>query len=88
MVYMTRAQREPAQRERRLVEAVPYLEKAFSVDENDPVNILESGDAFEAAGDLSTRKGCAYYGRALERARQLGPSYSGDQIQWRSNHDC
>lgn len=79
-VYLVRAQNDVGRREDWVRQAASWVDKALSIDPDDPVNILESADVLRAIGNISASKGCTYYHRVLGLSDQLQRLYSRDHV--------
>jgi tetratricopeptide (TPR) repeat protein len=83
-VYLIRAQKDRDKREEWVTEAVAYLEKSLSLNSKDKdtagVHLFQDARAFEAAGDLSGDKKCAYYDKARKLLEDRASRLLGDQV--------
>ena len=84
MVYLIRAGKDEALRERWVSNAVLYTEKALSLNSKDRdvagVLVLQEALSFESAGDLSATERCAYYQRAKKLVTDRTPLLQLEQL--------
>jgi tetratricopeptide (TPR) repeat protein len=83
-VYLVRAQKDRAQREQWVIDAVSYFEKSllFNAKDRDAagVHLFQDARGYESAGDLSKVRQCAYYDRATKLLEDRVSLLQGDQI--------
>jgi len=79
LIYLMRAGKDSAARERWIAEAATYSNKALSREPDGAIIIRDAARTFETAADLSPSNRCFYYGRATELSdhlkRVLGKDY-------------
>ena len=82
ITYLMKASKDSARKDEWIQQAVTYYDKDLSVHQKKDVDIelYSVGRGFEAAGDLSTRDGCLYYGRAVKAFEQEVPFIQGDSF--------
>ena len=82
ITYLMKASKDIAHKDEWIQQAVTYYDKDLSVHQKKDVDIelYSVGRGFEAAGDLSTRDGCLYYGRAVKAFEQEVPFIQGDSF--------
>jgi hypothetical protein len=75
ITYLMKASKDSAHKEEWIQQAVAYYDKDLSVHEKKDVDLelYNAGRGFEIAGDLSTKDGCSYYGRAVNAFEQEAP---------------
>jgi hypothetical protein len=67
-VYVARAVKDPANREKWVQQAASYIDKSVILAPTDPINFLEAASATERLGDISDQ-GCTYYEKARRYAQ-------------------
>jgi hypothetical protein len=80
VVYLVRADRDPNERQRWLLQSLAYVDKSVSSDSVNPVNIRDLAFDLEKAGDLSSDEKCKYYARALALSQRVATLLEGDHI--------
>jgi len=83
IVYLTRAGKEPAYREKWVHEAIGYIEHSLRTSsKTDPKALLDivlAARSLEIAGDLSVEK-CTYYRRAADALENHSPPLKDDKV--------
>jgi tetratricopeptide (TPR) repeat protein len=80
VVYLIRADKDPTERQRWILQALSYIEKALSADPSNPIMIRELAFDLEKAGDLSSNEKCQYYGHAFDLSKRVAALLEGDHI--------
>jgi hypothetical protein len=82
IAYLMKASKDAAHKDDWIHEAVTYYDKYLSVHQtrDGDIALYSAGRGFEMAGDLSTRDGCLYYGRAVKAFEQEVPFIQGDSF--------
>ena len=82
ITYLMKASKDSSHKDEWIQQAVIYYDKDLSVHQEKDVDVelYSVARGFEAAGDLSTRNGCLYYGRAVKAFEQEMPFIKGDSF--------
>jgi hypothetical protein len=82
LTYLMKASKDSTHKDEWIQQAVTYYDKELSVHQKREVDVelYGVGRGFETAGDLSTRDGCLYYGRALKAFEQEASYIHGDSF--------
>lgn len=82
ITYLMKASKDSGRKHEWIRQAVIYYDKDLSVHQKKDVDLelYSAGRGFEAAGDLSTRDGCLYCGRAVRTFEQAASFIQGDSF--------
>ena len=82
ITYLIKASKDSAHKDEWIRQAVTYYDKDLSVHQKKDIDLelYTVGRGFESAGDLSTRDGCLYHGRAVKAFEQEVPFIQGDSF--------
>jgi hypothetical protein len=78
-VYFARAAKDPANREKWIVQASSYVDKSVSLAPSDAINQMFAGLYFDRIGDASSQP-CVYYAKAGKYAQEAINGLQNDRV--------